>query len=257
MDSQSKAIILEGLRAPHHLSDLQSSLRLFCETMQFKWFIYAVQLPVSVAKPYIFSINGYPEGWIEFYQDNNGLAIDPVIQHISKASEPVFWHDISVSGPEALKFMDEAKRFGLKKGLSISARGAKGDLAVLSLATDELDDNQRAVRDELTMAMQWYMPRLHSGVHKLILDRLSPTMDVDLTRREQSCLRWAGDGKTSMETAKLLNISERTVVFHLKNAAKKLQAKNRIEAYAKAVRYGMLNGFVSSEEDVQLVEDVE
>lgn len=63
---------------------------------------------------------------------------------------------------------------------------------------------------------------------------------AELTDREKECLYWAAEGKTSWETAKILQISKRTVVFHLQNASRKLNAANRQNAIARAVVLGLI-----------------
>ena len=44
-----------------------------------------------------------------------------------------------------------------------------------------------------------------------------------------------GGRKSAWETGQILNISERTVIFLLQNAAEKLQVSNRPQAVARAV----------------------
>lgn len=56
-----------------------------------------------------------------------------------------------------------------------------------------------------------------------------------LTSREKECLQWAAAGKTSWEIARILSVSERTVIFHIGNATKKLGATNRRQAVARAI----------------------
>lgn len=68
---------------------------------------------------------------------------------------------------------------------------------------------------------------------------------TELSDREKDCLHWAAEGKTSWETAKILQISKRTVVFHLQNASKKLNASNRQNAIARAVVLGLITPQVS------------
>jgi len=48
-------------------------------------------------------------------------------------------------------------------------------------------------------------------------------------------LTWAARGKTSAEIGVILDLSKRTVDFHLDNARTKLGAATRIEAAIKAV----------------------
>ena len=64
---------------------------------------------------------------------------------------------------------------------------------------------------------------------------------VRLSPRESACLHWAAAGKTSWETGRILEISESTVNFHLRNASRKLQVRGRRAAVAAAIRRGLLH----------------
>ena len=57
---------------------------------------------------------------------------------------------------------------------------------------------------------------------------------VDLNDREVETLTWAARGKTSAEIAQILDLSKRTVDFHIDNARVKLGAATRVEAAIKA-----------------------
>lgn len=65
-------------------------------------------------------------------------------------------------------------------------------------------------------------------------------VDVRLSARESECLRWAAAGKTSWETAQILDVRERTVNFHLSNAFAKLNVNNKQAAVARALILGLL-----------------
>jgi DNA-binding NarL/FixJ family response regulator len=55
-----------------------------------------------------------------------------------------------------------------------------------------------------------------------------------LNEREIEVLTWAARGKTSAEIAKILDLTKRTVDFHIDNARGKLGAATRTEAVLKA-----------------------
>ena len=57
---------------------------------------------------------------------------------------------------------------------------------------------------------------------------------VALNDREIECLTWSARGKTSPEIAQIVNISKRTVNFHIENACRKLNVATRTEAVVKA-----------------------
>lgn len=60
-----------------------------------------------------------------------------------------------------------------------------------------------------------------------------------LTARECLCLKWAAAGKTSYETGLILNISKRTVDYHLFNACAKLGVHSRRAAVVVAMEMGL------------------
>lgn len=63
---------------------------------------------------------------------------------------------------------------------------------------------------------------------------------LPLTNREQECLQWASQGKTSWEIGKILGITERTANFHINNACRKLSVRSRQAAIAIALSSGIL-----------------
>ena len=64
--------------------------------------------------------------------------------------------------------------------------------------------------------------------------------EVELSDREIDVLRWTADGKTSSEIAEILDISERTVNFHVNRIVAKLGASNKINAAVRAAMLGLI-----------------
>ncbi|ADD68048.1 transcriptional regulator, LuxR family [Denitrovibrio acetiphilus DSM 12809] len=64
---------------------------------------------------------------------------------------------------------------------------------------------------------------------------------IKLSGREKSVLTWLKYGKTSWEVAKILNITENTVNFHIKNIKNKLNATNRQHAVAIAIAKSIIS----------------
>jgi DNA-binding CsgD family transcriptional regulator len=62
----------------------------------------------------------------------------------------------------------------------------------------------------------------------------------EFTDREKEVMQWVKEGKSNWDLAMILDISERTVKFHVQNVEKKLNAVNRAHAVALAMDYGML-----------------
>jgi DNA-binding CsgD family transcriptional regulator len=67
-----------------------------------------------------------------------------------------------------------------------------------------------------------------------------PDLPNPLSDRERECLFWAAEGKTTDETALILDVSNNTVNGYIQQAIRKLAAPNRAKAIAIAVRNGLL-----------------
>jgi DNA-binding HTH domain-containing proteins len=75
----------------------------------------------------------------------------------------------------------------------------------------------------------------------LALDERRSVPAETLSEREIACLQLAGDGRISEEIAENLGLSVHTVNAYLGSATMKLDAVNRIQAIAKAIRLGHIN----------------
>lgn len=67
-----------------------------------------------------------------------------------------------------------------------------------------------------------------------------PAPSVRLTDREVEALTWSARGKSSTDIAVLMQVSERTVNFHIDNAIRKLGVATRIQAAVKAALNGLI-----------------
>ena len=61
-----------------------------------------------------------------------------------------------------------------------------------------------------------------------------------LTERQRECLKWVRAGKTSWEISAILRISERTVIFHIGAACRRLGVQTRAQAVVEAVVQGLI-----------------
>ena len=62
-----------------------------------------------------------------------------------------------------------------------------------------------------------------------------------LTERERQILKLIFEGRCSTDVARMLELSKRTVDFHLAQAYVKLGAVNRFEAFKRAVELGIVS----------------
>jgi DNA-binding CsgD family transcriptional regulator len=98
-------------------------------------------------------------------------------------------------------------------------------------------------------ALQLDMPRLRD-LHRdcyaafeaiAALKSGSSSSATAISKRELECLRLTAAGRTSEDIARILGLSIHTANQYLTSAAAKLDAVNRMQAVAKAMRLGMID----------------
>ncbi|MEM5495009.1 helix-turn-helix transcriptional regulator [Hoeflea sp. AS16] len=90
-----------------------------------------------------------------------------------------------------------------------------------------------------TAELVLYGHLIHEKLHQVSAKPVKP--DSPLTERERECLVWTSVGKTSIEIAQILGLSEHTVNHYLNNAARKFDAVNRTQAVAHGLRFGFID----------------
>jgi DNA-binding NarL/FixJ family response regulator len=71
--------------------------------------------------------------------------------------------------------------------------------------------------------------------------RQTTPVDFALTDREIEALTWVAKGKSSTDIAVLMNISERTVNFHINNVIHKLGVATRVQAAIRCALLGLID----------------
>ena len=67
-----------------------------------------------------------------------------------------------------------------------------------------------------------------------------PAGRVRVTARESEVLAWVAAGKSDWAIGRILNISGKTVNFHVENAKRKLGVGTRVQAVVAAMRSGLI-----------------
>jgi DNA-binding NarL/FixJ family response regulator len=65
--------------------------------------------------------------------------------------------------------------------------------------------------------------------------------DIKLTDRELEALGWVAHGKSSSDIAVLMDVSERTVNFHINNVIRKLGVATRVQAAIRCALLGLID----------------
>ena len=230
---------VDAIQTAHNDDDFERVAPRVTQRLGFRWFAY---LRVVEDAPKL--ISSYPKSWTSRYFDLHYEQLDPVVRR-ARLEHDLFSWGSGASTPggtrEQRKFFEEATTFGIQSGITVPIRGGFGRMAAFTLATDD-----RAMRPERLVAKSRDVVQLVGlYFHTHAAARLGavgdqPDADGVLTQRERQCLAWAARGKTVADTAILVGIAPRTVVFHLENARRKLGATSIAQCVAEALRRRLL-----------------
>jgi len=243
MDTTNCLDVIDAVSTAESVDCLHAICADLCQDHGFDRFIYGARVPTSFVKPYFIFISGYPKAWRDHYTANNYMIVDPTVQYCAQNITPLTWDGATLDksqNAEIQRFISEAHDFGIKSGVSFPVHTAQGDFAMLSFASErEQPRSSQRIQRVLPMG-QLFTAYLHEAVRRIFDQDVLALSKVELTQREKQCLLWATEGKTAWETSQILNISERTVTFHLQNVQGKLGVGNRQQAVARAVSLGII-----------------
>jgi LuxR family transcriptional regulator, activator of conjugal transfer of Ti plasmids len=183
-------------------------------------------------------ITTYPAEWQVHYFSRRYQDIDPVVAQTRSSLLPFLWNGVQLAergSGEQRKFFGEAAEFGISCGFAVPIHDSQGGVAVVSFASDRTgahlgrDIEQR--RHILHLASLYFHAHSQQKLDTIVSDnqpRLSP--------REVACLQWVVRGKSAWEIGEILTVSRRTVIFHLENAKRKLNAVTLPQAVALALQ---------------------
>ncbi len=118
--------------------------------------------------------------------------------------------------------------------LIIPIKGRNTEFACLIFSIPD-----KLLSSDLIDKIGWYWLIPSTYIYSSYREYLSSNT-IQITQREQECIKWASEGKTSWEISQILTISKSTVNFHLANCIEKTGSVNRQQAIVKCLLNGQL-----------------
>jgi DNA-binding CsgD family transcriptional regulator len=202
----------------------------------FDVFAFGVKKATPFTRPNTQLRGTCPEAWMAIYRDRNYGAVDPTIEQALRTTSMVVWNDkLRAENPD---FFDEAKKYGLCEGVTVSNKGVDNTIRFLSFSRRQGEVSETEGLN-VGLVFKWIMDVLVETLTR-IHDDILVGEAATLTKREKEILQWTADGKSSGEISMILEISENTVNFHLKGIQRKFHAPNKTFAAAYAAAQGLL-----------------
>lgn len=209
----------------------------YSKRLGFEYCCYGIRVPQPGTQPVVEIFDTYPAGWMAHYQARNYIEVDPTVRDGAMSPNMIIWPDVDTAEDPSL--WRDARDFGMSVGVAQSAWAARGVFGLLTIARRS-DRLTPAEINSLTLQANWLANLSHSLMGKFLVPKLSPVASVTLTKREREVLSWTSEGRTASEIGEQLNISERTVTFHINNILAKLGATNKVQAVVKAIGMGLI-----------------
>ncbi len=227
-----------------NIDDLQTSFDVFkylrgaTEAFSLRYF-FVMKLPDDKSGRFETHsvVNNWPPELIKAYDEADMVNISPVTAKLRQTSTPVIWSIEEkfsrTAPPNLLHVRDCFYRRGFARGVSFPVSDSRGVRGAVGFAGDRpvFEDGEIL---ELSMISLHVFNRLSDIIFQSVEE------EPPLSERELECLRWTAVGKTSSEIATILDLSEHTINHYLIGATKKLDAVNRTQAVAKAIRNGWI-----------------
>ncbi|MBI1821825.1 MAG: autoinducer binding domain-containing protein [Nitrospirae bacterium] len=178
----------------------------------------------------------WPAKWLDFYFKQNFLKVDPIIRIHFTRFKIQTWSETfrNVTSGSEKGFVEHARMFNLSEGITHGIncqRRSTGSL--ISFAGPHMTDHIRHKK-----MIEYIVPHLHLALMRTALTKQDKKFP--LSSRELEVIKWVKEGKTNWEVSYILNISERTVKFHLQNIFTKLGASTRGHAVALALEQELI-----------------
>lgn len=205
--------------------------------LDFVTYHLAATVVADIDNPFVRTT--YPDSWVAYYLLNGLVAVDPVAQEGFQRQLPFDWRELEVS-PEALVFLEEARRFGIgEHGYSIPVSDKAYRRALLSINSHAPTPVwERMLHD---FGDEWI--ELAHLIHTKAVFELFGEHDPvpRLGPRELECLGWAALGKEYGDIAAILELSESTIRSYLRSARAKLGCATISAATTKALKLHLIS----------------
>jgi len=180
-----------------------------------------------------------PESVSKLFLEPSFALFDPINQRFAQSQLPQYWRpedETASSAPAVYSFLSQV---GIRHGLSLNQRGQHVCSRIDFYSRDE---RWGGITNAVRGAFVYLGMHVHEVAESVWRHNCvgAEAPNAPLSARELECLHWGALGKTSREIGLILGISQRTVYFHLNNAAAKLNVYSVKHAISRALSSGLV-----------------
>ncbi len=186
------------------------------------------------AKQQIFT-QDLSDEWQDIYFQRKFYNHDPVLAAILNTASAVDWRTASNEAKYvSADFTNISQKYVGQDGISILVKTNIGS-TILSLVMAE-----GSIQPQYYKLLEYIAPHVHEVFNRQGDNQRNRLRMPKLSTRELEVISCGKEGNNNADISTQLSISERTVKFHFSNIFTKLGVKNRSQAVATAIRYGLI-----------------
>ena len=222
-------------------ADLADAISETARGMGYDYYALTHHVDLRNAPPGTIRLHNYPPAWVDYFEHNSLAATDPIHRASQRTAFGFAWN--SVPGMIALTRQDReilalAADHGIGDGFTVPSHvpGEFHGSCSFATATGRPLPARSIALTQVVGAFAFEGARRVYGAHCSMPSTALPV----LTDRQRDCLIWVGRGKTDWEISRILDVSEETVVRHIKQARDRYGVQKRTSLLVQALFDGII-----------------
>jgi LuxR family quorum sensing-dependent transcriptional regulator len=191
-----------------------------------------------------FFYSTWPKEWFDIYVEHDLAARDPVVTTALHTLLPFTWSELRADFSrwrltrEHIRALDLIREFGWTEGFAVPVHGPDAYHGVVSFAgtPERLSMADRAALQTVSFYAHEHMRALHRAAAPVGGAEHEP-----LSEREIAAVRLMAAGRSDREIAADLGAAERTALYYIAAARRKLGCRTRAQLAAEAMRLGLIS----------------
>jgi len=217
----------------------------FIHGLGFHTFQYWMALvPHNGGATQAFVVTNETQEWIKLYDERAYIEVDPRVQNLLDTTIPAFWdqHSFIDQSARVGEFLAMARFYGIARGVVVPIRDSYGHSGMMTLncgiqdwtVTEKAETTKRL--GDIALFARYFHELFQTAVRQR---KLAPVVRFSqLSVRERECMFLIANRLTFEDVAARLQISIKTLEFHLNSIRAKLNVTRMQDAISKVAGLG-------------------
>ncbi len=185
--------------------------------------------------------HNYPKDYFDELATTEGRVDSPLMQRWRSTQAPVIFQSGRDDAEYPEDWVNLFNKYALRNTVAHGVLDVQRTLAtyfIFSRIPGEIGEREIYIMKMITPHLHLALVRALATVKEFVW--LAGAPHEALSDRQKEILHWINQGKTNWEIAKILEMTEKNVKYHVEQIFSKLKVTNRTKAVAKALLLGII-----------------